>query len=228
MLRRSKIRKQMIQASIGSLGSDEPGRRERRRRAIIAAARALFLEKGFDAVSLNEIVRRSGGSLATLYALFESKAGLLGAIVADNRFEAHKQIGAMIEAGGAPRPLLRAIATILNAKFMDKDAIGMSRLVMAESLRDPSIARIVYEVAHRPTLEQLALLFGRWADEGRGRIADPLLAAEFFAGLVLHGAQTRALFANPCRHAAAAIDDRLDQATDLFLAGYGIATEGPA
>ena len=63
----------------------DSGRRERRRQAIIDAARDLFVERGYDAVSLSEIVKRSGGSLATLYALFDGKAGLLGAIVANKR-----------------------------------------------------------------------------------------------------------------------------------------------
>lgn len=35
------------------------------------------MEQGYDGTSLAEIVRRSGGSLATLYDLFGNKQGLL-------------------------------------------------------------------------------------------------------------------------------------------------------
>ncbi|MDX2224661.1 MAG: TetR/AcrR family transcriptional regulator, partial [Rhodospirillaceae bacterium] len=45
------------------------------------AAVDLFLTKGFAATSLEEIVARSGGSLATVYQLFGSKQGLWQALV---------------------------------------------------------------------------------------------------------------------------------------------------
>src|SRR3546814_10447198 len=56
-------------------------RRDSRRLAILDAAEQLFLEKGFERAKLSEGIRRSGGSLATLYALFGNKEGLVGAVV---------------------------------------------------------------------------------------------------------------------------------------------------
>ena len=47
-----------------------------RRQAIMDAAKALFLSKGYAATSLEEIIATSGGSLATLYKLFGNKQGL--------------------------------------------------------------------------------------------------------------------------------------------------------
>lgn len=60
--------------------TDGPSPRERRQSAILDAAESLFLEQGYDRTSLAEIVKRSGGSLATLYELFGNKQGLLHAI----------------------------------------------------------------------------------------------------------------------------------------------------
>ena len=48
---------------------------------MIEAAESLFLEQGYDTTSLAAIVKRSGGSLATLYELFGNKQGLLRAII---------------------------------------------------------------------------------------------------------------------------------------------------
>ena len=67
-------------------------RRDARRHAMLDAALELFLEKGYGAVSLNEVVRRSGGSLSTLYDLFGGKLGLLKACVAE-RCSALLEIG---------------------------------------------------------------------------------------------------------------------------------------
>src|SRR5262245_3793367 len=56
-----------------------PSRGEARRQAMLQAAGELFLEHGFEGTSVSDVVKRSGGSLATLYAWFGSKEGLFEA-----------------------------------------------------------------------------------------------------------------------------------------------------
>ena len=48
---------------------------------MLEAACELFLERGFGGTSMGDVVARSGGSLATLYATFGSKEKLFEAIV---------------------------------------------------------------------------------------------------------------------------------------------------
>lgn len=43
----------------------------------------MFLEQGYEAASVNDVVRRAGGSLATLYAQFGNKEGLFLAVIQD-------------------------------------------------------------------------------------------------------------------------------------------------
>ncbi len=54
-----------------------------RREAFLNAAREVFLEQGYEAASVNDVVRRAGGSLATLYAQFGNKEGLFHAVMAE-------------------------------------------------------------------------------------------------------------------------------------------------
>ena len=193
---------------------------------MIAAARTLFLERGYEAVSLGEIVRLSGGSLSTLYDLFENKLGLLGAIVAEQRFEKLERVDVIIADGRTPAATLRAIAETLLAGFTDPATIGLMRLVMAETLRDPGFGHALYTAAHLPAVERLTNLFTRWAADGRATIASPSIAAEFFLSLIVHGSQTRALFGETgCCPAPAPSEAMLDEAITLFLRGYGIALE---
>ena len=49
----------------------------------LQAAREVFLEQGYEAASVNDVVRRAGGSLATLYAQFGNKEGLFQAVTQD-------------------------------------------------------------------------------------------------------------------------------------------------
>ena len=76
---------------------DRPNARARRHVAILVAAEALFIEQGYERTSLAEIVRRSGGSLATLYDLFGNKQGLLHAIAI--RWRDEVMLGRIEQAG---------------------------------------------------------------------------------------------------------------------------------
>lgn len=53
-----------------------------KRAALLAAARALFLQLGADAVTLDEVVARAKVSRATLYSNFADKDALLAAMIA--------------------------------------------------------------------------------------------------------------------------------------------------
>ena len=64
-----------------------PSPRWRRRKTdrpgeIVAAALAVFAEKGFAAARLEDIARRAGVSKAALYLYFETKTDLFAAVVA--------------------------------------------------------------------------------------------------------------------------------------------------
>ena len=54
-----------------------------RRQAFLEAAREVFLDQGYEAASVNDVVRLAGGSLATLYSQFGNKEGLFLAVVQD-------------------------------------------------------------------------------------------------------------------------------------------------
>lgn len=51
-----------------------------RRLALLLSATELFLDKGYDAVSLDDIVNHAGGSKTSIYKYFGNKEGLFTAI----------------------------------------------------------------------------------------------------------------------------------------------------
>lgn len=207
---------------VSPLPTAEPDRRERRRTAMIDAAKQLFLERGFDAVSLNEIVRRSGGSLSTFYELFENKLGVLRAVVAGERFDGIGRIEAIIARDADPVATLHAIAGEVHAEILRPDAIGLMRVVMGESLRNPEFARGVYAIAHVPFVNLLAGLFEVWNQAGKATMPAPQLAAEMFLGLILHSAQLSSMFAESFGQCDAEREERIREGTRLFLIGYSV------
>src|SRR3546814_9806116 len=90
-------------------------RREDRRQAILDAAESLFLEQGYERVSVNAIVQRSGGSLATVYDLFGNKHGLLYAVVDRARDEGLKGVEDIYAQDSRPGAILRELALRYHA-----------------------------------------------------------------------------------------------------------------
>jgi TetR/AcrR family transcriptional repressor of mexJK operon len=160
---------------------------------MIEAAESLFFEQGYDATSLAAIVKRSGGSLATLYELFGSKQGLLRAIV-ELRDEHDRCPGYGQDCSRSrPSDLLRGYAHRLYAHFTSPRAIALKRIVITEALRDPEFARTLYEDIHLPSVRELAQILRRLNDDGRAKIDDPMAAAGLFFAIVMSDAQLRAL-----------------------------------
>ena len=62
--------------------SKRPSAGNQRREAIVEAAYTLFMERGYESVSMDHIIGIAGGSKATLYKFFGSKEGVLKAVIA--------------------------------------------------------------------------------------------------------------------------------------------------
>ncbi|PKQ00921.1 MAG: TetR/AcrR family transcriptional regulator [Alphaproteobacteria bacterium HGW-Alphaproteobacteria-13] len=159
--------------------------RERRHEAILDAAEALFIEQGYDGTSLAEIVRRSGGSLATLYELFGNKQGLLHAIATRWRDRMEDEPA---ESGPAaprsPAEMLTDYACRRCRTLNSPHTVALIRMLVSEGLRDRAFAVQVYRDMHLPAIEQLSDLFAGWTAAGQARIDDPRAAAEMFLSLI--------------------------------------------
>src|SRR3546814_8551563 len=116
-------------------------RREDRRQAILDAAESLFLEQGYERVSVNAIVQRSGGSLATVYDLFGNKHGLLYAVVDRARDEGLKGVEDIYAQDSRPGAILRELALRYHAFATAPRSPALMRLVIAQSLTDPEFGR---------------------------------------------------------------------------------------
>ena len=76
----------LFQAS--PLDDDGSGKRQQS----IEGARRVFLERGFDAASMNEIARIAGVSKGTLYVYFDSKESLFEALIRQEKRQQAEQV----------------------------------------------------------------------------------------------------------------------------------------
>lgn len=197
-------------------------RRDERRQAMLDAAESLFMERGFDRTSLAAIVERSGGSLATLYDLFESKQGLLKAVMERNREVKLAGLMAEVESGTTCCESLKKLAMRFHDFLSSPTAVAMMRIMIAESLRDPVFARQFYCRGRDEVTQEVATLLSRWANAGRAAIDDPSEAAALFMATTLSDTQINAMVPAEGRTCRSIEHDRLAWRVEHFCKGFGI------
>ncbi len=124
--------------------TDQPAKRARgrprdpaKRAALLHAARALFLERGTDAVTLDQVVACAGVSRATLYNNFSDKGELLAAVIADGSERivtgdwTHDSLDQPVE-----RTLIRFGEGLL-CFVAEADTMAFERLIAQAALAEP-------------------------------------------------------------------------------------------
>ena len=88
----------------------QTARREQTQRLLLAAARALFAEKGFAATSTPEIVAAAGVTRGALYHHFADKTALFAAVVEEEHLVMAMAINAAAESDEEPGPIKALMA----------------------------------------------------------------------------------------------------------------------
>jgi AcrR family transcriptional regulator len=203
-------------------GSRRPGRERRQR--MLAAATRLFIERGFDGTSVDEIIQAVGGSKTTLYSAFGNKQGLFAAVVADVTTRLDAAITLDNPADGSRRPpaeILAAAGTAAMRIVLSEEVMGLYRLAVAEAKRYPDLASSFWEKGPSSARAGLAAYLADAAAHGELRVEDPLEAAEMFLGMLLDRGTLALSLGVQEPPTNAAIDRRVAAATKVFMAAYG-------
>jgi len=195
-------------------------KREKRRAAMLAAANALFLEKGYEATTLSDIVGRSGGSLATLYDLFENKPGLLRALVGERCLAISETVDRAVSTQQPHREALREIAEHMFGKILDPGAIGLFRVVIAQSAGHPDLGRQLYAAGPARGQAKVAEYFAAQAQAGTLKVDDPVAAAQMFFQMMFGHFHNQLMFGLPVVLTGQEKARHLDRTLGAFLKIY--------
>ena len=111
------------------------------RERILAATTAVFLERGFERSSTNEIARRAKTSKQTLYALFPNKADLFAGVMSAHTEQLFSRHTYYIQSGTPPQQALTEIGRTVLSMFSDPEFLALYRIMVAEAHRFPELAR---------------------------------------------------------------------------------------
>ncbi|MFE4491928.1 TetR/AcrR family transcriptional regulator [Streptomyces niveus] len=208
------------------MAANEPGGRSaRKHQAIMEAATAAFMAKGYAGTSMDDIAKLATVSKQTVYKHFADKEKLFAEIVlaTTDRVDAMIDLVAGIptdaDADALEEHLLRLARQFLTA-LTQPQVLQLRRLIIANADTFPDLGAAWYEQGFERVLATLAATFQRLADQGLLRIDDPLLAANHFSGMLLWIPVNRAMFHGGPQHTQAELDHFADEGVRVFLAAY--------
>ena len=138
---------------------------------ILDAAGKVFLERGFEGASVEEIAEVACAGKPTIYARFPSKEALFAAVVA-RKVRANTSIQSVAAMGSTIEQRLEAIASVILGRILSPESIGLMRAVVAEARRFPDLAISVKRQARDLGVEFGGAPFGRSRPVRRnGRVA---------------------------------------------------------
>ena len=165
-------------------------KRETRKQEILAAATAVFAQKGFAGASMDDIVRASGISKGGLYWHFKSKDELIAAILSQFFDQEMAALDALLQtAGTAPQKLQQLGQQIIADVSQMSELLTISLEFYALAARRQSV-RLELQRYFQQYGNTLATLIQAGIDEGA---FDPAVSAQQaalnliaqFEGLVL-------------------------------------------
>jgi len=189
---------------------------------ILTAARELFLSQGYGNTSMDAVAKHAGVSKSTLYAHFENKEQLFGAVVGTVRQRLHEALA------GVSTTQDRDIAKMLNqigTQFMryvtEPTSLTIFRVVIGEINKFPELGREMYQSGNSVILRTIADFFQQWTQAGLLAVPDPFLAARQFLGLVKGDLQFRCLMDIDQGATELEIKRNVESAVAMFLSHYG-------
>jgi len=153
-------------------------------RTIVAIARRMFLDEGFDAVAMEQVAALAQVSKGTLYARYASKEALFTAVIeASVREWSDEAARHDDELTDDIEQRLRHHARTIANSLQQPDVLALQRLVLSIRVRFPDIARTMHDVGY----DYIVDLIGRDIAAASQRDARPVRDARGVARLIVAG-----------------------------------------
>ncbi|MGI4942998.1 MAG: TetR/AcrR family transcriptional regulator [Janthinobacterium lividum] len=195
----------------------------RRHERVMDVAADLFLDRGFDLVSMDALAEAAGVSKATLYARFSDKRQLFVTVLRQEigRWLAPlaASVDEMTEAGATldvEAALLR-IGRQMTLRSLEPRVVALGRIISMQAPVFPELAELAHRDGWLRAVAAVGRLLSLFAARGEIVVADPEVAADLLLNLVLGRSMRRAAYGVEVDPAAT--EQRLRAAVGLFLQG---------
>lgn len=190
-----------------------------RRMEVVQQAARLFLDRGYEGVTIDDIVARIGGSKRTLYSQFGGKVGLFEAVIRD------MCAGVLddLERGVDPKQPLDAQLGRIGENFLtsilDPKIIEQHRLLVSIGRGFPELARMFFQAGPQSAYDAVAGWIRRQQDAGMIVSGDPAQLSALFLDMLTGKHQLARLTAAGDWSTPRSVRATVKAATQVFLRG---------
>jgi TetR/AcrR family transcriptional regulator, mexJK operon transcriptional repressor len=196
-----------------------PTRREAERRHVVLleTATRLFLERGLDGVSIDEIARQAAVAKRFIYGRYRDKSELFVSAI-EHCFADRLE---MLQAFEPPHRRVEFALLEFGRKLLEialqPDALALQRLFISAAPRFPDLARLFIARNRHRSISEIERVLTYYAHKGEIELSSPQLMAEQFFISVVGIPQRLALL--DYRETPKAQEHRLRAGVRLFLDG---------
>ncbi|WP_372018279.1 TetR/AcrR family transcriptional regulator [Pseudoxanthomonas sp. 10H] len=191
-----------------------------KRASILEAAKRLFLEQGYQGVSMDQIATAAGVSKLTVYSHFGDKETLFSEAIAAKCQEVLPDELFVRPPEGPLREQLRAIGHAFFALITSEEAISMHRMMNTPGTAENALRELFWNAGPRRVQEAFAQFLQARIQQGQVRIDDTALASSQFFSLLkgeLHPLMACGLCTEPT---PAEVARHIDATVEFFLRAY--------
>ncbi|MGJ4945961.1 TetR/AcrR family transcriptional regulator [Bradyrhizobium sp. HKCCYLS1011] len=192
---------------------------------ILDAAQHVFLKRGFDGASIDEIAETAPASKPTIYARFPGKDALFAAVVARvvqglTDFETFKPSGRTLQ-----EKLVNLAGAIVDRAL--KETVALLRVTIAESPRFPKLSREAHQASRERTQVAVGKLLADMTQapaktaKRASAAKSAAVTAEIFLDLILLPVLMRCLMGVDESALRKELPDFIRERVNVFLAACG-------
>lgn len=185
---------------------------------LLAAARRLFLERGYDGTSCDQVAIDAGAGKASIYARYANKGALFRAVIDSMLGRSFAQDGVAAET--PIRERLAAVGTMVLEDALHPDALALLRLVVTELPRFADTGLHADQLFWEASVQRVAAAIALRAP---GTIDAAVGPARQFIDLVLMPPLMRALLGESPEALTATAPLRIDAAIAALAASGSLA-----
>jgi len=197
---------------------------QKKQSKILEVAAELFLERGYDAVSLDDILERVGGSKTTLYSYYGGKEGLFAAIVHKNCQRVLAPLLELDVANQDPKSGLNTIGRFFLSLISDPQGKAFYRMMIAESCRFPKLVSEFYGAGPEAVIKMVKRNLEHWQKKGLLRAGPSETFAIQFIGIMLGNFTTKSMLGLASVLSEQEMKDWVARGVTLFLEGALVRT----
>jgi TetR/AcrR family transcriptional repressor of mexJK operon len=194
--------------------------RARKADQVLEAARRVFLERGYDAATVERVAMEAGVSKATVYSNFHDKDALLAAMIEQVTAESEKILSAameLLDVDGALEYRFTELGLSLARGVLRPEVIQMRRLAISTAVDMPEPAALYWQRGPGSTVRRLAERLTAMAAEDEITCPDPDATATLFAYALVAPLQDRQLLDGSYSPTESELDQHVRQAVLMLL-----------